>query len=121
MTYLPIILIAIIITWYVFRMLRLRGIPTIEPAAVREQLKQRNIYILDVRTPRELTRGKMPGAVNVPLHELSSRLPELEPHRGKQFVVVCATGSRSLSGARILAKHGFLAASMNGGMMAWRD
>ena len=121
MTYLPIIFIAIVIAWFILRTFRLRGIPTIAPAAVREQLKQRNLYLLDVRTPRELTRGKMRGAVNIPLHELPSRLPELEPHRGKQFVVVCATGSRSLSGTRILTKHGFQAASMTGGMMAWRE
>lgn len=121
MQYVFYLFIALILFWYLLRMLRLRGVVRIEPAQVRDMLKDRSLLLLDVRTPREVSQRKMKGAMNIPLSDLQSRVSELAPHKSKHIVVVCASGSRSLGAAALLTKNGFTASSMTGGLMAWRD
>jgi rhodanese-related sulfurtransferase len=40
--------------------------------------------------------------------------------QSKEIVCVCASGNRSGSAARMLAKAGYNAVNMKGGMLAWR-
>ncbi len=53
--------------------------------------------VLDVRTRGEFAGGRVPGAVNVPLDELSDavRAGRLDGMRGRPVAVVCAIGKRS--------------------------
>jgi NADPH-dependent 2,4-dienoyl-CoA reductase/sulfur reductase-like enzyme/rhodanese-related sulfurtransferase len=61
--------------------------------------------LLDVRTPPEVARGALPGAVNIPLHELRARLGELD--RVRPVIVYCQVGQRGYNAARILVQSGF--------------
>jgi hydroxyacylglutathione hydrolase len=61
--------------------------------------------IVDVREPWEYTMGHVPGAVLIPLGQLSSRLENLDP--SIPVAVVCATGNRSQSAAALLGQNGF--------------
>jgi glyoxylase-like metal-dependent hydrolase (beta-lactamase superfamily II)/rhodanese-related sulfurtransferase len=75
--------------------------------------------VLDVREPWEYQRGHVPGAVLIPLGELSSRLEELDP--GRPTAVICATGSRSQSAAALLGQKGFRRIyNVLGGTKAWK-
>ena len=78
-----------------------------------------NLLLIDVRTPGELTGplGKIPQARNVPLQELEKN-PEQFPHN-KTLVLICRSGHRSLKAADLLAAHGYMAYSVDGGMRAW--
>ena len=76
--------------------------------------------LLDVRTVGENRSGHIEGSLNVPLHELSRRLPELEEYRDREIVVYCASGNRSLNAAHLLQQKGFNAVNLRGGMGAWR-
>jgi rhodanese-related sulfurtransferase len=40
--------------------------------------------------------------------------------QGREIVCVCASGSRSASAAKTLAKEGYTVFDMQGGMLAWR-
>jgi glyoxylase-like metal-dependent hydrolase (beta-lactamase superfamily II) len=73
--------------------------------------------VLDVREPAEVAEWAIPGAVNVPVGELSVRLSDL-PH-DREIVVVCASGSRSALAADQLAHQGFRVANLRRGMAAW--
>ena len=61
--------------------------------------------LLDVRTPGEFKHGTIPGAVNIPLNDLRSRLDEIDPS-GK-ILVFCKVGMRGYLAARILMQHGY--------------
>lgn len=61
--------------------------------------------ILDVRTADEYAMGAIPGAVNIPLEELRSRLAEI-PH-GKAIYVYCAIGIRAYLALKILLANGY--------------
>ncbi|HEX2990074.1 MAG TPA: rhodanese-like domain-containing protein, partial [Anaerolineales bacterium] len=76
--------------------------------------------VLDVREPWEYQRGHVPGAVLIPLGELSSRLAELDPER--PTAVICATGSRSQSAAALLGQRSFKKIyNVLGGTRAWKQ
>jgi rhodanese-related sulfurtransferase len=79
-----------------------------------------NLLLVDVRTPGELTGplGKIPQARNVPMQELE-KSPERLP-RDKTLVVICRSGHRSLRVADLLAEHGYVVYSVDGGMRSWR-
>ena len=60
------------------RALGLERTPILSQAVLVRQLEDGNAPLaLDVRTNAEFTAGHVPGALNVPLDELSGRLAEL--------------------------------------------
>jgi len=61
--------------------------------------------VLDVREPIELETGFVPGAICIPLGELSGRTDELP--RSKPITVICEAGLRSATAASILLAAGF--------------
>ncbi len=75
--------------------------------------------ILDVRTPEEFATGHVPGAVNVPIDALASRMGALAGEQGKEIYVICAVGGRSSVAADQLAAAGFSATNVLGGTDAW--
>lgn len=71
--------------------------------------------IVDVRTPEEFEDESYPGAVNIPLSTLASRVGELGPKDGP-IVLYCASGARSAQAARILKQSGFTKVVNAGGL-----
>ncbi len=75
--------------------------------------------LLDVRQDFEYAEGHLPGALHIPLPELSERLPELD--KNLPLLTYCRSGVRSLAAANMLAGQGFREImSLKGGMMAWQ-
>ena len=69
--------------------------------------------LLDVRTPQEFASGHLPGAVNIPVDELRTRLDELP--RDKKLLAYCQVGQRGYIATRILVQSGYQAANLGGG------
>lgn len=62
----------------------------LEPVPAQELLQRARdglVTVLDVRPPEEFAAGHLPGAVNIPLNELESRLTDLDPAR--EVVAYC--------------------------------
>lgn len=78
------------------------------------------LTVLDVRTPGEYATGHLPGALNIPLDQISRALPAIHhaADRG-DILVVCASGARSDSACKTLAEHGIDSAALAGGTGAW--
>ena len=74
--------------------------------------------LVDVRTTGEFMNGHVPGAINIPLHEMVARTEEIPTD--KPVVVICATGNRSRTGANHLVKSGYENVyNLAGGTMTW--
>ena len=97
-----------------------------EPAWIEcDELQRRlgTVMLLDVRGPDEFTSppGHLPGAVNVPLGEVSGRIPELARRR-QPIVVVCKTDRRSARAAAELVAAGLKdVAVLRGGTDGWHQ
>jgi len=75
--------------------------------------------ILDVRQPREYEQGHLPGALLMPVKEVTTRMAELDPE--KPILVYCHSGVRSKAASQLLLAHGFKDVyNMSGGIVAWR-
>lgn len=75
-------------------------------------------FLLDVRTPQEFDAGHIPGAVNIPVDELRSRLREIP--RDQDIAVYCQVGQRGYLATRILRQAGFKAANVSGGYRTYQ-
>ncbi len=73
--------------------------------------------LVDVRTPDEYEEAHVPGAVLIPLAELSERAGEVP--RGTRVYVICASGGRSLVAAEALNRAGWDTVSVSGGTKGW--
>ncbi|MFA5329828.1 MAG: FAD-dependent oxidoreductase [Prolixibacteraceae bacterium] len=72
--------------------------------------------VIDVRTPEEFRSGAYPGAINIPLDELQTRMNELGSH-SRDITLYCASGARSAYGQRFLMQQGFTNVKNGGGIM----
>lgn len=68
-------------------------------------LKEEGAIFVDVRSRDEFASGHVPGTLNVPLPELSGRLPEIS--KDLPVVLCCASGTRSGMASVILRKAGY--------------
>lgn len=73
--------------------------------------------VVDVREMMEIVRGRIPGALPIPMSQLAARMGELD--RTRPVYLVCASGNRSLAMAQFLSHAGFDAYSLEGGTQAW--
>jgi rhodanese-related sulfurtransferase len=84
----------------------------------RDYRNDTETLLLDVRTPAEWRRHRIPGAVLIPVDQLAGRYQELDPDR--RTIVICEHGVRSEAAADFLARHDFAeVATMRGGMAQW--
>lgn len=95
------------------------SVPKLSATDVNEKLKfGKHPLVVDVRQPDEFRQGHIAGAKLIPLNEIHRRMKELP--QGREIVCVCASGSRSASAAKTLAKEGYTVFDLQGGMLAWR-
>lgn len=95
-------------------------------AAVQARLERGDpTILLDVRSGAEVATGTLPGAINIPLPELASRIPELlervtaAPETG--VIIICQSGMRAQRAVPVLAGAGVQKlAVLKGGVTAWR-
>lgn len=103
----------------------LNQVRQLEPAEVFARISAANPpLVLDVREEDEFRGelGHIPGAVRIPLRELSDRAREIEQYKHRDIVAVCRVGVRSTTAAAILTGLGFEQVSnMKGGMLDWND
>jgi rhodanese-related sulfurtransferase len=100
--------------------------PGITPDKLKARLERGDpTLIVDVRSKEEVANGSLPGAIHIPLTELTSRVPELSvgiserPETG--VVLVCQSGMRAERALVILAGAGISKVTvLKGGVTAWR-
>jgi rhodanese-related sulfurtransferase len=101
---------------------RVRPVQEIGTLDATRLLNKENPLVLDVREPNELTTGRLPNAVHVPLSQLKDRGSELAKHASRPVNVYCERGMRSASAVPALTRLGFTRVqSLRGGLRAWRE
>jgi adenylyltransferase/sulfurtransferase len=102
------------------------ALPADQEATVEElksHLDRRDIWLLDVREPREFEICRIPGSTLIPLGDLPKRLADV-PQGGDapDIIVHCKSGVRSAKAVKLLREHGITRAkNLKGGILAWID
>ena len=78
------------------------------------------VVVLDVRPQEEFSAGHLPGAVNIPIHELAKRLRELP--RRKEIIAYCRGPYclMSYDAVSLLRRKGLKARRLESGLPEWR-
>ncbi len=87
--------------------------PQTDITSLLEAAQRDRPFLLDVRTSQEFSNQHIPGAVNIPIDELRSRLKELPLDR--EIAAYCQVGQRGYLATRILKQTGFQAVNIGGG------
>ena len=94
--------------------------PKRTPQEVRERLDSgAAVTLLDVRTEEEFASGHIPGAVCLPVKELSAKAAAVLPDKEAEILVYCQSGRRSAAAAAQLLKLGYANVSDFGGIQDW--
>ena len=95
-----------------------RGFKDITVAELGAMLQQGGLRLVDVRTDAEVSRGKIPQGISLPLHLLPLRLNEMD--KNAVTVFYCQMGGRSGQAAAFAAANGFAEVyNLQGGITAW--
>lgn len=89
----------------------------VSPRDLSKRLKKGSSLILDARPAAEFSAGHVPGALNVPLESLESRLGELDKTR--PIVVYDRLSERSRKAGELLVQKGYSAEELAGGIAVW--
>jgi rhodanese-related sulfurtransferase len=90
----------------------------ISRAEAREML-DKGAQLVDVRADHEWETGHLPGAVHIPLDELSARVEEIDKDR--PVILYCRGGNRSTMATVALAEAGYEAAKLTEGATGWEE
>ncbi len=79
----------------------------------------KDLVLIDVGTPGDFAEGHIPGSISLPLgasfKERSKNLP-----KGKTYILICPTGRRSATAAKLMMEQGFEKVyNLRGGITDW--
>ncbi|HLO88435.1 MAG TPA: rhodanese-like domain-containing protein [Nostocaceae cyanobacterium] len=85
--------------------------------------EDKNLLLIDVRSPEEYEYGSIPTAILVPLTDIEQgkgidKIKSLIP--GHKLVTYCSKGPRSNKALELLRKAGIEGANLQGGIYEWR-
>ena len=93
---------------------------TISPKEASAMYTEKSAVIIDVREDSEWNEQHIPGAIHIPLAQLTERLAELKQYKDSPVITQCRTGGRSAKALDVLKSAGFSKVyNMDGGIVAW--
>jgi thioredoxin 1/putative thioredoxin len=93
----------------------------LKPAELAQLLAAGQVVAVDTRDAGAFGRAHLPGAVNMPIETIESRLAELHMLAGEtgQPVLYCRGGDKTKELSERLAEQGLPVAFLEGGMLGW--
>ncbi len=79
----------------------------------------KNVALIDVRTPAEYHSGKIPGALNVDVMDYGFLKVIAQFDKTKTYYIYCRSGARSGQACHLMAKQGFRVVNLVGGIANW--
>ncbi len=99
-----------------------KGVTNITVTDLQTEIaKNKDIQLLDVRTPKEWKQGVIEGAIKVNVLDANfSTDADKVLSKDKAVYVYCRSGRRSLKASKILAEKGYQVYNIIGGYKAWK-
>ncbi len=93
---------------------------TVTPDQAKNLIDTRKeILVVDIRSPQELTEGVIEGSTLIPLWDVVKRKKTIPQDR--PVMLICAVGGRSLTLGKLLSANGYPEIyNLKGGISAWK-
>ncbi len=98
------------------------GISVLEPNVYEQKLNEKEVQLIDVRTPQEYAEGHIANAknINVKSSDFETQIETLD--KEKPVMVYCLGGVRSANAANVLKQKGFKnIIDLQGGISNWQN
>ena len=97
------------------------SVQTLEQIDLTKTLKEKNVVLIDVRTPEEVAEGYIQGAshfIDFYSDDFQTKVKELD--NSKTYVMYCRSGGRSGKAAQFMVENGFKNVyNLEGGISAY--
>ena len=91
----------------------------LSPVEAVLMINKKNAVVIDIRNQDHYRKGHIVDAENLPLSDLPTATKKLDKYKNKPVILVCNNGVDSQKAAANLAKQGYTAFILAGGMRAW--
>lgn len=92
----------------------------VDIAAAKKMISNKDVVILDVRTPEEFREGHIDKAILANINDPSFDARIARIGKDKQVLVYCAAGGRSARASKMMSEKGWKSVTnMKGGFSAW--
>ncbi len=97
------------------------SIEKLDTKSFYDRIKDKNVQLIDVRTPQEYAAGHLPKAENINVFD-ANFVNQVEKNykKEKPVYVYCRSGGRSMKAAQMLKSRGYNVVNLNGGFMGWK-
>jgi rhodanese-related sulfurtransferase len=93
-------------------------VPEVSYEEAKRMLQEdKEVILLDVRTPQEHAQIRIPNSKLIPLDELRYAYRDLP--KDKKYIVYCRSGERSAFATYFLRHMGYEAYNLAGGILLW--
>jgi rhodanese-related sulfurtransferase len=83
-------------------------------------MKDKEVIILDVRTPAEFAEGAIKGAINIDVNASNFKEKVSTLEKEKSYLIYCRSGMRSVKACNIMSENGYRQLfNLLGGYQAW--
>lgn len=97
-----------------------RGTQQISPALATQMINHQNAIVVDIRSTEAFSTGHIVGSVSIPFAELENKYRKLDKSKTQPIIIADVAGVESARAVSILAKHGFNALILAGGIRSWK-
>ena len=91
----------------------------IGPADFKAKIENKEVQLLDVRTPEEFADGHLKNASNIDFYNDNFLEQTSGLDRSKPVYLYCRSGGRSGKAAKKLSENGYQVYDLEGGILAW--
>ena len=74
---------------------------------LKELMRNREIYLIDVRSGQEYEEGHLDSAINIPIYNIEKEISKNVKTKDDTIILYCSSGSRSKKAKSILEKLGY--------------
>ncbi len=96
-----------------------KGFDSVDATRFAEVIENKQVQIIDTRTPAEFSEGHIPGAVNIDIdgEEFTAKVAELD--KSRPVAVYCRGGRRSKEAAEHMVSCGLEVTELMDGILSW--
>ena len=74
---------------------------------LKELMKNKTVYLIDVRSNQEYEEGHLDGAINISLYNIEKQIVNYVKNKTDIIILYCSSGGRSREAKRILENLGY--------------